>query len=80
MTLELYTLGGLSSRTGGGGAPEALGHTKKNALLAYLAAEPVPGAHARDTLLALFWPESDDRRARDALKQLVRSLRGSVTC
>lgn len=75
MTLELYTLGGLSSRTGGGGAPEALGHTKKNALLAYLAAEPVPGAHARDTLLALFWPESDDRRARDALKQLVRSLR-----
>ncbi len=33
------------------------------------------GPHSRDTLIALLWPESDERHARDALNQLLRSLR-----
>ena len=35
-------------------------------------------AVSRDSLLALLWPESDEQRARDALKQLVRALRRTL--
>jgi TolB-like protein/DNA-binding SARP family transcriptional activator/Flp pilus assembly protein TadD len=48
---------------------------KRSALLAYLAAAVPRGLHRRDTLLALFWPESDTPHARAALNQALYVLR-----
>ena len=74
--IRLFTLGGLTVRKDSGGdSVIALAHVKRNALLTYLAVDRAGGPHSRDTLLALFWPESDERRARDALNQLLQSLR-----
>lgn len=76
---RLLTLGELALVESG--SPDArvpLGHVKRHALLVYLAVEKPAGAHARDRIQALFWPEADDRRSRDALKQLLKSLRGDL--
>ena len=61
-----------------------LAQPKRLALLSYLAV--VHGFHRRDTLLALFWPDLDTSRSREALNRAVRFLRkelggspGSVT-
>ncbi len=51
---------------------------KRIALLAYLAAAMPRGPHRRDRLLALFWPESDDNRARAALSQALYVLRSAL--
>lgn len=53
-------------------------HAKRTALLAYLAAEQPRGLHRRDTLLALFWPESDAAHARAALNQALYVLRTAL--
>ncbi len=50
---------------------------KRLALLSYLACAS-PGFHRRDTLLGLFWPESDDRHARSALRQTLLQLRSDL--
>lgn len=50
-----------------------LAQPKRLALLAYLALGR--GFHRRDSLLALFWPELDPARCRDALNQSIRFLR-----
>ena len=74
--MRLFTFGGLTvQKDSGGDSAIGLAHVKRNALLADLAVERAGGPHSRDTLLALFWPESDERHARDALKQLLQSLR-----
>lgn len=53
-------------------------HPKRTALLAYLAAALPRGPHRRDTLLALFWPESDAAHARAALNQALYVLRTTL--
>jgi serine/threonine-protein kinase len=55
-----------------------LAQPKRVALLVYLAAARPPGFHRRDRLVALFWPELDDARARDALSQALRFLRQAL--
>lgn len=55
-----------------------LAQPKRFALLAYLATAPAPTRHRRDTLLALFWPESDDEHARASLRQTLYELRRSL--
>lgn len=51
---------------------------KRLALLVYLALA-APGAfRSRDAALALFWPESDEHRARSALNQALHFLRESL--
>jgi DNA-binding SARP family transcriptional activator/tetratricopeptide (TPR) repeat protein len=50
---------------------------KRLALLGYLVLSPEPLV-SREQLLALFWPESDERRAREALRQALRFLRRSL--
>ena len=51
---------------------------KRAAVLAYLAvAEPGPW-HRRDTLVAMFWPESTDSQARNALRQVLHYLRQTL--
>jgi DNA-binding SARP family transcriptional activator/Tol biopolymer transport system component len=52
--------------------------SKRTALLAYLAAATPHGAQRRDKLLALFWPESDESRARAALNQALYVLRTAL--
>lgn len=55
-----------------------LAQPKRVALLAYLAAAAPRGFHRRDTLLGLFWPESDTDHARGALNQAIYQLRVSL--
>jgi DNA-binding SARP family transcriptional activator len=77
--IRLHILGPLDLRDGGGAELRAvLAQPKRLALLAYLAVEGAEGFVRRDTLLAAFWPESDEERARGAFRQAVRYLRRSL--
>lgn len=51
---------------------------KRAALFAYLAATQQRGFRRRDSILALFWPELSERRARDALNSALYFLRRSL--
>jgi Tol biopolymer transport system component/DNA-binding SARP family transcriptional activator len=55
-----------------------LAQPKRLALLLYLAAAIPHGFHRKDKLLALFWPEWPDGRARRALNRAVYFLRQSL--
>src|SRR5688572_17241417 len=50
-------------------------HPKKLALLAYLAAQPRDAFVSRDSLLAIFWPEGEEKQGRHALSQVLHHLR-----
>ncbi|HTL05265.1 MAG TPA: protein kinase, partial [Gemmatimonadales bacterium] len=77
--LRLRTFGSVGLETADGRAVGAvLAQPKRLALLAYLAAAQPAGVHRRDNLLALFWPDLDDDRARDALNQALRFLRQAL--
>lgn len=56
-------------------AKPILSQSKRFALLSYLALE---GQARRDTILALFWPELDQRHAAAALRQSLYVLRGAL--
>ncbi|HEX2723940.1 MAG TPA: BTAD domain-containing putative transcriptional regulator [Gemmatimonadaceae bacterium] len=74
--IELQTLG--ASELKGlplNNARGILGQPRRFALLAYLALARPFGFHRRDILLALFWPESDQDRARSALRQALHHIR-----
>lgn len=45
------------------------------ALLCYLLLARPRGLHARDSLIALLWPELDDRRGRQALRNALHGIR-----
>ena len=51
---------------------------RRAALLVYLATATPRGAHRRDKLHALIWPELDQDRARGALNQAVYVLRAAL--
>jgi DNA-binding SARP family transcriptional activator/tetratricopeptide (TPR) repeat protein len=68
--IRLRTLGGLSLE--GDSAPAV--QRRPLALLAVLAAAGDLGV-SRDKLLVYFWPESDEDRARNVLRQLLHTLR-----
>ena len=53
-------------------------HRRRLALLSVLAAARDDG-RSRDQLLALFWPESTEARARHSLDQLLYAVRSSVS-
>jgi DNA-binding SARP family transcriptional activator/TolB-like protein len=55
-----------------------LAQPRRLALLAYLVLCTPRGFQRRDTLLGLFWPESDAEKARAALRQAIRFLRSSL--
>ena len=50
---------------------------KRLALLAYLAIARPRGAHRRDTILGILWPDVDQTRARSALRQALHTLRST---
>ena len=77
--LRLRTFGSAALTDRDGRSVEAvLSQPKRLALLVYLAVARPAGAHRRDRLLSLFWPELDQERARDALNQALRFLRQSL--
>jgi serine/threonine-protein kinase len=47
-------------------------------VLVYSLVEPDGGFIARDTLLSVFWPESDTERARNALRQSLGFIRATL--
>jgi TolB-like protein/DNA-binding SARP family transcriptional activator/Flp pilus assembly protein TadD len=77
---HLRTLGTLGLT--GPGVRQVLGasghHRRRLALLSVLAASREQG-RSRDQLLALFWPESTEARARHSLDQLLYAIRSSVS-
>jgi len=77
--VQLRTLGRLELVTGEAPALQVLAaQPKPLALLAYLALATPRGQHARDSLLALFWPELGDDEARRALRQALHRIRYHV--
>jgi serine/threonine-protein kinase len=76
--IALQTLGAVDLRNDGKEVATILAQPKRLALLVYLATARPRGFHSRDTLLALFWPESDDERARNSLRQALHHLRRSL--
>ena len=70
----LRTFGGLSLENGGEPPTGAAAQRSRLALLAVLAAAGDRGV-SRDSLQALFWPESDTETARGALNQALYALR-----
>lgn len=71
--IELCLLGEMRVHGTENGAERKLaGQTKRLALLAYLALEP--GFHRRESVMDLFWPESDPDAARRALRQSLYAL------
>jgi DNA-binding SARP family transcriptional activator/TolB-like protein/Flp pilus assembly protein TadD len=77
--IYLRTLGALELRgSQGDELRDLLAQPKRMSLLAYLALTTPRGFHARDALLALFWPEHDTQHARNSLNQAVHSLRRTL--
>jgi DNA-binding SARP family transcriptional activator/tetratricopeptide (TPR) repeat protein len=73
--IELRTFGGVDLRKGSDRLDKVLAQPKRVALLAYLALSRPPAYPSRDTLVSLFWPESDTRRARSSLRKALYFLR-----
>jgi eukaryotic-like serine/threonine-protein kinase len=74
--IELRTLGSLELRGCNPQGIDALvSQPKRLGLLACLAIATPRGFHRRDSLLALFWPESDQTHARGALRNALSFLR-----
>jgi serine/threonine-protein kinase len=74
--IELRTLGALELRgCDPQGVDALISQPKRLGLLAYLAIATSRGFHRRDSLLALFWPESDQAHARGALRNALSFLR-----
>jgi len=77
--LRLQTLGALSLHDRSGSAIPGQGSQRRRlALLAVLAASGERG-RSRDSLLALFWPDASQERARHSLEQLLYAIRTSVS-
>jgi TolB-like protein/DNA-binding SARP family transcriptional activator/Tfp pilus assembly protein PilF len=74
--IQLRVFGGTDLRSSDGQEFRAvLAQPKRLALLVYLALATPRGPQRRDRLIALFWPEHDTDRARNALSQAIFFLR-----
>src|SRR2546425_875706 len=77
--IEFRTLGTTSLvEVGVGEIGSVLAQPKRIALLAYLSIARPWGSPRRSKLLALFWPEQDERHARWSLNQALRYLRRAL--
>ena len=77
--ISLQLLGGLALRLEDPAEADALlAQPKPVALLAYLALERPGAYHRRDLIVALLWPDADQDRARNSLRQALHRLRQGV--
>jgi len=77
--IELRTLGALDLHSAEGRELNSLlAQPKRIALLAYLCIAKPRGFHRRDTLLGLFWPDSDQEHARTSLRKSLHILRRAL--
>src|SRR6202022_1941284 len=77
--IELRTLGTLDLHSANGRELHSLlAQPKRVALLAYLCIAQPCGFHRRDTLLGLFWPNSDQEHARTSLRKSLHILRRAL--
>jgi len=77
--IQLKLMGTLEVRLPTGEEPiRLLRQPKRLGLLSYLALEACGGFVRRDSLVALFWPESDRARARGSLRQSLAFLRTTL--
>ena len=77
--ISFHILGTLSLQGDDGGELSSfLTGSKRVALLTYLALATPRGFHRRDTLLALFWPELDQKHARASLRNMLYQVRRSL--
>ena len=74
----LQLLGPVSARRLDGRAAPPLTAPRRLGVLAYLAIARPHGLHARDTLAALFWPESDPASARHGLRNVLTAVRRAL--
>jgi DNA-binding SARP family transcriptional activator/TolB-like protein len=75
-TYRLVMFGGLTLLRDGAPVSGTLAQRKRLILLGLLAASP--NGLARETALAMLWPDSDDERARNSLSQLLHGLRREI--
>jgi DNA-binding SARP family transcriptional activator len=75
MAIQLVTFGGLHAVSDSGELDWLLSQHSRAALFVYLAVEQ---RVSRESLTALFWPESDAENARHALRQSLYQLRKAV--
>jgi DNA-binding SARP family transcriptional activator/TolB-like protein len=77
--IRLHLLGGLRlDRDHTGARQSVLSQPRRAALLAYLALRASHAPMRRDTLLGVFWPDSDADHARGALRNALHYLRVSL--
>ncbi|MES2178392.1 MAG: BTAD domain-containing putative transcriptional regulator [Gemmatimonadota bacterium] len=78
MPIRFRTLGQIDLHSADGRELDGLlAQPKRVAVLAYLAANS-PRLSRRDTLLAMFWPESDAEHARSSLRKALHFIRQEV--
>ena len=76
---QFRTLGTLDLRAADGRELHSLlAQPKRIALLAYLCIAQPRGYHRRDTLLGLFWPDSDQEHGRTSLRKSLHILRRAL--
>ena len=76
--VRFWTLGATDLRSDGHTIDTVLPQPRRLALLAYLALAQSRGFVRREVLLALFWPDSDEAHARNALRQALHFLRRAL--
>ena len=77
--IRLRVFGEVDLRSATGGEIGCvLRQPKRLGLLTYLAVARPQGLHRRDELLALFWPDVDEDRARNGLNKAVQYLRAQL--
>ena len=77
--IEFRTLGTLDLRRKDGPELDSLlAQPKRIALLAYLCLATPRGFHRRDTILGLFWPDSDESHARSSLRRALHVMRQTL--
>lgn len=79
LTARLATLGAIDLALPDGAEPHLiLGRPKRLGLLAYLLLARPGAFHRRDQLVALFWPDLDQKHARASLRQALHWLRRAL--
>lgn len=77
--IQFFALGTVDLRERDGAPLDAvLSGPKRVALLAHLALARPRGFQRRDAVLPLLWPDSDQRRARGALRNLLHQTRSTL--